>query len=403
MPNVSCVVTGYGFIGPQGYKIETLSQALKTDKSGIQPVSLFDTTPFSCHLAGQIPETVWHTFLPTSFQKRDRSLQMLFLAAEEAIEYANLKSLSSAQKSNLPVILGTTLGGMRAGTSFLEEWKNSAKPSAPFSRLRDFLPASQAHFLSQYYGFQGENLLLTNACASGANAIGYGYQLIRQQRTDLVLVGGYDPLSLFTYAGFNSLKLLSPKACTPFDQHRQGLSLGEGAGILILENESSAKKRKVPILARLLGYGESSDAFHLTQPETSGRGAIRAMKQALQEANRAPSEISYINAHGTGTFHNDLMEGHAIYQIFQKSVPVSSTKGFTGHLLGAAGTIEAIIAILTLQEQFLPKNLGLETADPQLPPVPFLRETRDVPVDYVLSNSFGFGGVNASLLFGRHL
>lgn len=401
MAPISCVVTGYGFIGPQGYRLASLSRALKTDISGIQPVSLFNTDTFSCHLAGQIPESVWSLFDTPAFHPRERSNQMLFFVAEEAFQQAHLHQLSPSQKMDIPIILGTTLGGMRSGTSFLQDWEKAGEKFSRISRLREFLPSSQAHFLSETYGFHGENLIITNACASGANAIGYGYHLIQQSRADMVVVGGYDPLSLFTYAGFHSLKLLSPKVCTPFDQQRQGLSLGEGAGILVLENETFAKKRNASILARILGYGESSDAFHLTQPESSGRGAIRAMKQALQEAQVSPSEITYINAHGTGTLHNDLMEGHAIYQIFQKAVPVSSTKGFTGHLLGAAGTIEAIISILALQEQFLPKNLGLETPDPQLAPITLLRETRYQSVELVLSNSFGFGGVNASLLFGR--
>jgi 3-oxoacyl-[acyl-carrier-protein] synthase II len=293
--------------------------------------------------------------------------------------------------------------GGQGGQEGQEEHKASYPQKAwPLTHLREFLPLAQVQILRNYYGFQGEQRLFTNACASGANAIGYAKRLINQKKITRALVGGYDPLSLFSFAGFHALKLMDSKPCAPFDRYRHGLNLGEGAGILILESESLARQRGIPILARVLGYGESADAFHLTQPESQGTQALRAMKMALKEGETEALHLDYINAHGTATLHNDQMESRALYQLVQDQVPISSTKGFTGHLLGGAGALEAVISILALQDQFLPANLGLLEPDPKFPPLRFVSPpmlpTR--PLRRVLSNSFGFGGLNASLLFG---
>lgn len=398
----SCVVTGYGFVGPQGKNVSRLLSALQENRSGIRPITLFDTSPFSAHLGGEIPSEALQN-LPLPLQKADRANQMVWIATEEAVQQARLPLLPDIQKEEVPIILGTTLGGMLSATQYLQEFEKKGAKHAPVSRLRDFLPSSQSHTLAHFYGFNGQQVLITNACASGANAIGYAKQLIQQGLANIVLAGGYDPLSLFTFAGFNSLKLLAPELCRPFDRHRQGLNLGEGAGILVLESELSAQKRGVPILARVVGYGESIDAFHLTQPDPSGRGALRAMQSALNNAQLTPSEIDYINAHGTATFHNDLMESCAISELFHTETPVSSTKSFTGHLLGASGAVEAIISVLALQHQFLPKNLNLEEKDPELRPIQLVAPNQSKKIRYVLSNSFGFGGVNASLIFESFL
>jgi len=239
--------------------------------------------------------------------------------------------------------------------------------------------------------------VIANACASGTNAIGHAFECVRSGRYRRVLTGGYDALSELVFVGFDSLQAATPEKCRPFDSGRTGLVLGEGAAVLALENFDLAQARGAPILAEITGYGISTDNHHLTQPNPSGIGPRQAMERALESAQLAPEAIDYINAHGTATPFNDTVEGKAIAELFDH-VPISSTKGMMGHSLGAAGAVEAAISILALQHQFLPPNIHFRSGDAELGLNIVANAARPAKIRTVLSNSFGFGGTNASVI-----
>ena len=242
--------------------------------------------------------------------------------------------------------------------------------------------------------------VIANACASGTNAIGHAFECVRSGRYQRVLAGGYDAISEMVFVGFDSLQASTPEKCRPFDRHRTGMVLGEGAAILALENLESAQQRGAPVLAEIVGYGISTDNFHITQPDPTGVGARQAMERALQSAHVLANEVDYINAHGTATVFNDAAEGKAISELFN-GVPASSTKSMMGHSLGAAGAVEAVFCLLALQHQFLPSNINFSASDDDLDLNIVANETRPAVLRTVLSNSFGFGGTNASILMGK--
>jgi 3-oxoacyl-[acyl-carrier-protein] synthase II len=251
-------------------------------------------------------------------------------------------------------------------------------------------------------GYAAPAQIIANACASGTNAVGHAFSLIRAGKQRRVLCGGYDALSELVFVGFDALQASTPEKIRPFDRDRTGLVLGEGAAVMALEELGSAQERGAPILGEITGYGLSTDNHHLTQPHPSGIGPLRAMERALASAGRAPGEMDYINAHGTATTFNDATEGAAIAQLFGPGgVPVSSTKSMMGHTLGAAGAIEAVVCLLALRHQFLPANLHYSQADPAWDLDIVANHTRPARVDRILSNSFGFGGTNASLVMEK--
>lgn len=243
--------------------------------------------------------------------------------------------------------------------------------------------------------------VIANACASGTNAIGHAFECVRSGRYQRVLTGGYDAISELVFVGFDSLQASTPEKCRPFDRQRTGMVLGEGAAVLLLENFEAARERGANILAEITGYGISTDNHHLTQPNPSGIGPHAAMAQALRRAGVEPAKIDYINAHGTATPFNDAAEGKAIAELFGNTVPVSSTKSMMGHSLGAAGAIEAVFCILALQHQILPPNINFRTGDEDFDLNIVANEARPARIDIVLSNSFGFGGTNASIVIER--
>jgi 3-oxoacyl-[acyl-carrier-protein] synthase II len=240
--------------------------------------------------------------------------------------------------------------------------------------------------------------VIANACASGTNAIGHAFECVRSGRYQRVFTGGYDALSELVFVGFDSLQASTPEKCRPFDRRRAGMVLGEGAAILALEELTSARARGATILAEIVGYGISTDNHHLTQPNPSGVGALAAMEQALESAQLPPSAVDYINAHGTATSFNDAAEAKAITHLFGSRVPVSSTKSMMGHSLGAAGAIEAVFCILALQHQFLPPNINFTMCDENVDLNIVANRSYSAPLRTVISNSFGFGGANASIL-----
>jgi 3-oxoacyl-[acyl-carrier-protein] synthase II len=299
-------------------------------------------------------------------------------------------------------VVGTTSGGMSYGERYYRslrqpgDLRHAATWIANYPAQKPIIDAQAA------FGISAPCEVIANACASGTNAIGHAFECVRSGRYQRVLAGGYDALAEMVFVGFDSLQASTPEKCRPFDQHRSGMVLGEGAAVLALENLELALRRGAPVLAEIIGYGISTDNFHITQPEPSGSGPRQAMQRALESAHVSAADVDYINAHGTATLFNDAAEGRGISTLFN-GVPVSSTKSMMGHSLGAAGAIEAIVCLLALKHQFLPANINFSRLDDDLDLNIVANETRPAAIDIALSNSFGFGGTNASIVMRKFL
>jgi 3-oxoacyl-[acyl-carrier-protein] synthase II len=332
-------------------------------------------------------------------RRLDRATQMLLLATHEAWGQSGW-----GPSDDLPMVLGTTASGMPLGEAYFRvatqmPHRHRHQPT----RALHYQAQTQGRTVANAFGFSGPITIISNACASGANAIGHAWELIRSGSRQRVLTGGYDGLSQLVFAGFDSLQTLSPTLCRPFDAGRDGLAIGEGAAMLTLETLERARRRGADILGELIGYGTTIDQHHLTQPHPQGDAALTAMTLACQSARVLPADIDYLNAHGTGTPLNDSAEALAIRRwggARTASLPVSSTKASIGHLLGGAGAVEAVVCLMTLREQWLPPEIAFQTPDPVCA-FPVVSTPQDGRVNSVLSNSFGFGGVNASLIFRR--
>ncbi len=296
------------------------------------------------------------------------------------------------------MVIGTTSGGMSFGEQFHRALIAQRRPREAAFWLANYMPQKAVLDATSDRRWSAPSQIIANACASGTNAIGHAFRLVRAGKYQRILCGGYDALSELVFVGFDALQASTADKIRPFDRNRTGLVLGEGAALFALEEMESAKQRGAQILAEVTGYGISTDNHHLTQPHPSGIGPRQAMERALADARRAPAEVDYINAHGTATAFNDATEGTAIAQIFGDRVPVSSTKSMMGHSLGAAGAIEAAFCILALRGQFLPPNINYTEADPAWALNIVANTARDARVRCVLSNSFGFGGTNASII-----
>jgi 3-oxoacyl-[acyl-carrier-protein] synthase II len=297
-------------------------------------------------------------------------------------------------------VVGTTSGGMSYGERYYRSLNGAGDLRHAPTWIANY-PAQKPVIDAQtVFGFSAPCHVIANACASGTNAVGHAFECVRSGRYQRVLAGGYDALAEMVFVGFDSLQASTPEKCRPFDRHRSGMVLGEGAAVLALENLDFARERGAPVLAEIIGYGISTDNFHITQPEPSGIGARQAMERALESAHICAGEIDYINAHGTATVFNDAAEGKAIGALFN-GVPLSSTKSMMGHSLGAAGAIEAIVCLLALQHQFLPANINFTTPDDDVDLNIVANEARPAVVNTTLSNSFGFGGTNASVLMRK--
>lgn len=314
------------------------------------------------------------------------------LAIEEALNSAGL-SRDSLRGKRVGVCLGSTAGCSNYHEGFADEYNRDGKPQP--DALWAFFCTNSSQFISRYYGLRGPVMMVNNACTSGADAIGIAAGWLDADLCDIVICGGTESVILRVYYGFRSLMLCSPQACRPFDQRRNGLTLGEGAGIFLLEKNSSPR----PALAHYLGYGSGSDAFHPTSPHPEARGLNLAVKVALNQAALSAAAIDFINVHGTGTPHNDLTEGRWIQQNIRQA-RVLATKGYTGHTLGAAGAIEAVLTVMALQDQKLPKSRGFEQFDADIGVAPTLDSERG-NFSTALSFSLGFGGTNAVLCLGR--
>jgi 3-oxoacyl-[acyl-carrier-protein] synthase II len=415
---VRVVITGAGIITAYGAGWENNAEGFRTGRAAFKPVSIFDVSRQRVKRAGEV-DLEYLTFPENRLGKRklgrlERAEKLLFHAAHEALEQAGWTYHKRLQNNDtldrrIPVVLGTTSGGMSKGEDFYREAiAQPMKNRWQATRVTHYLAQRQAIDLCEAYGLGGPITIIANACAAGANAVGHAWELVRSGQFKQALAGGYDGLSQMVFAGFDSLQALSTTTCRPFDATRDGLALGEGAAVLMLEDLNSAQARWATILGEIVGYGASTDSHHLTQPHPQGNAAIDSMSQACAVAGLNPGAISYINAHGTGTPLNDSAEAAAINTWAGAEVGkvrVSSTKAGIGHLLGAAGAVESVVCLLALREQWLPPMLATERPDPlaqfQLVTKPTQAKELEHPFEYALTNSFGFGGANASLIFRR--
>lgn len=408
--NRRVVVTGMGALTPIGNNVSDFWNNAKAGKLGIDYVTLVDKDEVSVKIAGEVKDFDPTEYLDRKESKRlDRFCQFALVSAKEAIESANL-DLDNMDKERIGVIVGSGIGGFQTiETEISKMASGSSRRVSPF-----FIPMAiinmAAGNISIKYGLKGPSTSVVTACATGTNSIGEAFRQIKHGYADVMLAGGVEaPITKIGIEGFASLKALNssndPKrASIPFDKERSGFVMGEGAGILVLESLESAKKRGAKILAEVVGYGSTCDAYHITSPDPDGEGAARAMLEAINEANIEKEEVSYINAHGTSTPLNDKFETAAIKKAFGEyayKIPVSSTKSMTGHLLGAAGAIEAIICVESLLENFVPPTIGLEEKDEDCDLDYVSTGGRDEEVNYALTNSLGFGGHNATLLFKK--
>ncbi len=329
----------------------------------------------------------------------DRGTRLAILAAREAMAQAGLSG------GDFPLMVGTSAAAMPIGENYFKAaLAKSPSRHLQLRRVETYQAQYQMTLMARELGVHGPLRIISNACASGANAIGHAFHLVRSGRAEIVIAGGYDALCQLVFAGFDALQALSPSGIPrPFDAARDGLALGEGAGFVVVESADSASCRGAKVIAEILAYGAATDVHHLTQPHPLGDAALITMQSACSMAGIAPEQIDYINSHGTGTPLNDIAEGNAIQRWAGDDVgkiKVSSTKSATGHLLGGAGAVESVISLMALTEQFLPASLNVREAD-AVCTFDLVREPREAVVRRVLTNSFGFGGANATLIFGK--
>ncbi len=415
------VVTGLGIVSPLGIGISKVWHNLINGKSGISKITQFDVSDLACQIAGFAVDTddedkkinLDKYINPKEQKKMGRFIQMACIAAAEAVNDAGITSLTEEESWRAGVMMGSGIGGLQGieeTTQTLLE--KGVRRVSPF-----FVPANLINltsgFISIFHGLRGPNSAVATACASGTHAIGDSARMIQYGSADIMVCGGAEsPISRLGIAGFIATRALATsfndnptEASRPYDSRREGFVMGEGSGVLVLEEYEHAKKRGAKIYAEVIGYGMSGDGYHLTAPPEDGNGGFRAMQTAVQDAKISTDKIGYINAHGTSTPLGDEIELRAIHRLFGDNncanLAVSSTKSATGHLLGAAGAIEAIFSIMALQEQILPPTLNLHDPCPHfgLNLVPLIAQEKKI--DKVLSNSFGFGGTNASIIFQK--
>ena len=405
------VVTGVGLVCALGIGTEETWKNLLAGQSGVAAITLFDPTCFDCRIAGEVKGFDPLNWLEKKeLKKMGRFIQLALAGADFAVRMANWKPEQS-DLDEVGVYVSSGIGGF----DIIEREHGKLLSGGPNKISPFFIPSAIINLasgqISIRYGARGPNSATATACSASAHAIGDSFKIVERGAAEMMICGGTEAtITAMGIGGFASMKALSTRndeparASHPFDAQRDGFVVGEGAGILILESLEHAQKRHAPILAEIVGYGMSGDAYHMTQPAENGDGAYRVMKAALKDAKLAPEAVGYVNAHGTSTPIGDAIETTALKRLFgesAKQVPVSSTKSMTGHLLGGAGGLEAGISVLALRDQVLPPTINYENPDPacDLDYVP--NQARKASFDYALSNSFGFGGTNAALVFKR--
>tara|TARA_R110000868_G_scaffold411733_1_gene708176 strand:- start:5894 stop:7159 length:1266 start_codon:yes stop_codon:yes gene_type:complete len=412
------VVTGLGLVTPFGVGVNVAWDALMQGKSGIGPITHFDASEFACQIAGEVPGAdAPNGFNPNDYmdskdqKKMGRFIQLGMAAAHEAVAQAGLLNVEDeALQNRIGVVLGSGVGGLPE----VEAACDALKTRGPRRVSPFFIPSMLVNLfpghVSMKYGFKGPNSSVVTACATSTHAIGVAKRMIEDGEADIVVSGGAEACICPTaVAGFASAKALSTgynatpeKACRPFDNARDGFVMSEGAGVLVVESLESAQKRGVKILAVLSGFGQSGDAYHMTSPHPEGDGGKRATIAALKDGNTESHEVTYVNAHATSTPMGDVIESKAIESIFGPDILVSATKSMTGHSLGATGAWEAAFSVLAIQHDMLPPTINLEEVSEGCNLDYIADGARKVDVNAVVSNSFGFGGTNASLLFKKY-
>lgn len=399
---LSVVVTGAGIVSSMGRNLAENTAGFRAGRTAFSPVTLFDVSRQRVGTAGQaeVPDTAPDSSIAKkAWSRMDRGSRLAWLAAREAMADASLVG------GKMPMIVGTSAAAMPIGEDYYRKaHAATSSRSQQLRRVELYQAQRQMTAMAHELGLSGPIRIISNACASGANAIGQAFHLVRSGRAERVLAGGYDALCQLVFSGFDALQALSPSGIPrPFDAARDGLALGEGAGFLVVESAASAKSRGARVIAEILGYGAGTDVHHLTQPHPLGDAALRTMQAACTMAGVMPEQIDYLNSHGTGTPLNDIAEGNAIQRWADTAVgkiKVSSTKSAIGHLLGGAGAVESVICLMALEGQWLPANLNVRETD-AVCTFDLVRSPREAPVQRVLTNSFGFGGANATLVFGK--
>jgi len=385
-------VTGLGVVSPFGVGTKAYWNGLSAGVCAIRPVTLIETEGFRCRIAAEVPNGIGGSL------RRSRADRFALAAAREALEDAGL---SRVERAEAALVVGAVGGGMlEAEAWYWERYRGSRPPSRPTPRST--LPFAHAEALGNALGLEGPRETVVMACSSGAASVALAADLIADGVVATALAGGVDALTRICFMGFNALKLLCPEPCRPFDRDRRGLSIGEGAAFVVLEDLERARARGARIYATLAGHGMTTDAYHVTAPHPDGECMVRAMATALERARLAPKAVGYANAHGTATPQNDRIEARAIREVFGPGqLLVSSTKSMIGHTMAAAGALEAVATVLALVHEVVPPTANLETPDPDVAFDCVPRVAREAPVEYAISNSFGFGGQNVTLLFGR--
>lgn len=400
------VVTGFGAVTPIGNNVDDFWAAVKAGKIGFDHITKFDTTDYKCHIAAELKDFNPQDFMDRKAAKRMEPFsQYAVAAAKQAIDDSGL----DIEKED-PYMVGCAIGSGVGSLQAMERETQKLYEKGP-NRVNPLLVPLMicnmaAGNVSIQFGLKGKSINDVTACATGTNTIGEAYRSIQYGEADVMVAGGTEgsvcPIGI---AGFTALTALStvddPTKCSlPFDKNRSGFVMGEGAGVVILEELEHAKARGAKIYAEVVGYGCSSDAYHITSPQEDGAGAARAMTNAMSDAGVTPADVKYINAHGTGTHHNDLFETRAIKLAFgdeAANLKINSTKSMIGHLLGAAGAVEFITCVKEIQDGFIHKTVGYETPDEEID-LNYCKDSYEEPVEYALSNSLGFGGHNASIL-----
>ena len=394
-------VTGFGAVTALGVDIPSTWESVMAGRTARGPITAFPTE--GCRVAegaqAQLPEIA--SCSPKQVARMSRAARLAIPACHEALHAAGLLDANGASRlPRLECVLSTTACGMEMGESFLKSvWDGRRQGQGAL--LANYQAQQQTGQLQRHFGFQGPSAILSNACASGSNAIGHAADMIRCGMAEVILTGGYDALCELVFCGFDSLLTLAPETCRPFDRHRNGLMLGEGAGFLVLESESHAKSRGATIHGFIAGYGHTTDTGHLTQPNQEGVFIESAVRQALEKASLPASQIGYLNAHGTATPFNDSAETKAYSKLFSAhATRISSTKAALGHTLGAAGSIEAILCLMALKTGDLPPQINLLEPEPDISQL-LVGQGENSKISAALSVNLGFGGSTAAVVFTK--
>ena len=401
------VITGLGTLNAIADNVADFATALQAGVCGIKKLELFDTTEFRTQTGGQIKNFIPRDHIPVDFplKRMSRADMLSFAATIAALRDAGLYPLPDALKEETGVAIGGGSGGLLEAESFYMELLKKGAAGAHFSKLSTIYCASSADRIATGLGLCGPKTTFMTACSAGATALGYARDLIASGQASMMIAGGVEPMCRITYAAFNALKSVDPDVCRPFDKNRAGLSLGEAAAIMVLEELDAAIARGARIYGEILGYGVTCDSFHMTAPDEKASGAVRSMQAALHDSGLTIDDIDYINAHGTATPVNDVTEVKAIKELFGKrayKIPVSSTKSMHAHTLGAAGALEGIVSTLAILYGFIPPTINYQECDPECDLDFVTTGSRKANLRMVLSNSFAFGGNNTTVIFGKY-